>query len=264
MENGNSNQGNGDYTMPGVQAQGGMSDGQTYGGGEVSQYGQYGQSSQYGQYGQYNQYNQGVTQYAQDTQSRRGGGLKTIIILMAVLAVFAIGGMVFGMVMLITKDQEVAGLNETVSELQMRLNSVTGIGTASSDVAVSDYIYVAQWGVKIKIPDELRVVSYDYSWSDNDERLGVLAVKDDGGALPNFVSAIQARKGGLGSITRTVEGYGYPYGKLIFSYNGYDYYFEPMQAVFSTDEVDIAMEKEAKSLVGTMLSNAENYSPIQE
>ena len=208
-------------------------------------------------------YSVGSVQPVQPVQIKDDNAMKKIMILMIILALFAIGGMFFGMTMLISKNQEVGKLNETISEQKFQLEKDSNIGVTAPDTNTNDYIYVGQWGLKIKVPEGIRLMGYDFERNNGNESLWVTGIRSESESVPSFIPSV-LQSGGLASVARTVEGYGFPYGRLIFTYGGYDYYYTPSQVTYSTDEYDIALENEARELVGTMLTNAENYSLIEE
>ena len=115
---------------------------------------------------------------AAKAQKKAGAG-KNALIAAVVFALLAIGGTGFGVWAMmdgqaqkekIEKDlkSQISSLKQSNEELQAKLNesssnnssdsgdTIINIDT-NSDVNPEDYIYVGEWGMKIKIPEGLRL-----------------------------------------------------------------------------------------------------------
>lgn len=135
------------------------------------------------------------------------------------------------------------------------------------------YIYVGQWGIKIKIPENLKNLHYNYQgegadrfeYSDGsikifDHNASISVGGTDGegdGIAPDFA------KQGIGDITRYKEGSYECQAScptFVVAIDGYEYYYSHPQAVSSQSQSDIEWEMASVKLVQNMLSTAENYS----
>lgn len=143
--------------------------------------------------------------------------------------------------------------------------------------ASSEYIYIGEWGIKLKIPDELVKVSYIY---DGTDWQGVTSIRVTGlpkeldylpteaGEMPAFadlrsgISPVNLNLDGLGVLSRVPKDepgdktacpdeY---LGEVVHSDKNYCYLYSHPQAVFSTDELEQKHEAEATKLVQELLT----------
>ncbi len=95
------------------------------------------------------------------------------------LVILALGGIGFGVWAFISKGQEVDRLNK---QIEMIKSSQTVLNPTSDDnsdddtttavIDTTEYIYVGEWGIKIKIPENLANVSYKVRSFDNGDYAG--------------------------------------------------------------------------------------------
>ena len=200
-----------------------------------------------------------------------------VILGMVFLVLLAAGGIGFGVWEMMDGNSQKEQLNEQIatlktqnSELMDKLENnttenidvVIDEGTGST-INTADYIYVGEWGLKIRLPDELKKASYAlYAYQSSDEKsLCVSGVAGEENGLPAFAE-LSANNPGLGCIGRKskdVTGY---YGKIVFSDEKYDYVYNGPQAVFSTDENEKNLEVESVRIIQQMFSDENNYSKI--
>ncbi len=182
-----------------------------------------------------------------------------ILPLIVVLMIFA-GGMFVMATHFIDKVE-----NDIFEDVDC-ISDVNNIDTET--VNTKDYIYVGEWGLKIKIPNELNYVGYNF-WPSEDsvyEHLYINGVSGNDSKMPEF--AKMSNYMGLGVVTRYLtsadqEVYPNTYlGYLVFSDDTYSYYYSGSQAYYSTDEDELILEKASRDVIETMLENPDNYSKI--
>lgn len=148
---------------------------------------------------------------------------------------------------------------------------------AEIKIASSEYIYIGEWGIKLKIPDELANVSYIYDGTDLE---GVTSIRVTGlpktfdytsaeaGEIPAFADLrgndmpVGLNLSGLGILSRIpkVESGDKTIcsdehlGEVVYSDKKYCYLYNHPQAVFSTDELEQKYEVEATELVQKLLT----------
>lgn len=182
------------------------------------------------------------------------------LIMIIVLAILAIGGIAFGVITFISNTQEIAKLNDTIIEQETALQDNIALAK-TDDNSTNKYIYIGEWGIKIKIPEELSWVGYDFMPSDKTSSIAVYGAKGQFDARPEFLNAIDPGSG-YGFITRAPLGYGSVGGLKVFSNGGYDYYYTILQKAITDNAEQAELESASKALVETMLTTVDNYSPI--
>ena len=129
------------------------------------------------------------------------------ILAIVLLLIIAAGGVGFGVWAYVDGNTQREQLNAQVNDLQQENaelqeqlasgGSTTGTGTGSGTegeiVNTSDYIYVGEWGIKIKIPENIQVASYEISNWDSDNSAGTAlcvsgSTSGHDGATPSFLS----------------------------------------------------------------------------
>ncbi|MBR3052054.1 hypothetical protein IKG60_00340 [Candidatus Saccharibacteria bacterium] len=203
--------------------------------------------------------NQSYQTYQQQTPENSSNNRLSLIIIV-ILAVFAIGGIAFGAIIFINSSQEIAKLNDTISTQEIAISQNTTLDP-TTDGSPSDYIYVGEWGVKIKIPAELSWVGYSFSPSNTTSTIAVYGAKGQFDTRPSFLNFPEST-GGFGYVTRAPIGYGSVGGIKIFSSGGYDYFYEILQQANTDDTEEAALEASSKALIEAMLTTPDNYSPI--
>ncbi len=228
----------------------------------------------------------------QDTDSK---GLKITTIVMSIIALCGIGFGIYGM---IQKNSSIAdlkvqiknedGTTTTIETPKIETTTVNGDTTVTitdSNVTTEnpeDYIYVGEWGLKIKIPEGLDKVGYSLQQAligigqTAITSLSVTGVKGFDGRLPGFVS----ENFRLGVVTRVLKGSfddigtnggasepnenekacGTGIGYLVYSDGTYNYCYHHPQGLYSTGDELQGLEIESANLVQDMLRNSNNYS----
>lgn len=205
-----------------------------------------------------------------------GKGLIAGMIVCAILAVAGIGFGVWAMMDGNAKTDElnsqVAKSNAQVAQLQKQneelieeAKNAKGSGSSSDvdeSVNSADYIYIGEWGIKIKMPEDLNVINYSLSDGDTyGEYLSVSGAKEkNNGVTPKFAHLDMFS----GSIVRSNSDDGfYPYGILVYTDNaGKKYYYEGPNGIPDLPEEDYKLWEEVKELLKESLTNPENFSAI--
>jgi hypothetical protein len=202
---------------------------------------------------------------------------------MIMLAILAAGGIGFGVWTMLDGNSRSQKKDEQILQLQSQLaeksevvvedgttvvDDESGDSTTSTSVANStDYIYVGEWGLKIKIPDSLSTVSYRFSHEAGFTKVTVWGVDCSGGRcqfFPNYAN-VNENTYGMGSITRYPKGTTFNEASsptLVFSDESYDYYQYHPQMVYTTDNPsdEAQWEMDGINTIDEMLSNPDNYS----
>jgi hypothetical protein len=192
------------------------------------------------------------------------------------LLILALGGIGFGVWAFMDKNDQVDKLNKQIQDLRNSTSSVTpepDEPTGATLIADDGYIYVSEWGLKVKIADGLNYVSYSFKHSGGADQtestmLAIWATTAD--TLSDFANPYK-NNDSLGAIGRTKKGtyeaMGYTENNgcgmdagLVFSDDEYNYCVEGPQVTYSTAEEDVALEVSSSSLIKTMLETEDNYS----
>ena len=121
------------------------------------------------------------------------GGKKTGWVLAVVLLlIIAAGGVGFGVWAMMDSNAQKDALNSQISTLKKQ-NSELQSDLDNSDVDTADYIYVGEWGLKFKIPENLTNVSYRvHNWDEaNSAGTGLCvsgATTGHGDSAPTFLN----------------------------------------------------------------------------
>ena len=209
-------------------------------------------------------------------KERKTGWILAIILLLLIAA----GGVGFGVWMWMDGNAQKEALNNQISDLQQtnnnlmaqldNANSTVSVDADGNEVNTADYIYVGEWGLKIKIPEDLVSVNYAVGFEDGTQMVKIAGVsKPDGSGwvLPDFAD-ISKNVSGLGMVARYPKGAEMPATsgpQLIFSDDEYDYYYYHRQIAYSVDindESNLDWETKTIDVITEMLTSAENYSSI--
>lgn len=205
---------------------------------------------------------------------------KKQIIGMSILSIVAVAGVIFGVYGMNSQNQEIEKLKVQVAEAttgqkteletdKITITSPDGTTTEITDSAAiansEDYVYVGEWGIKIKIPENLSEVSYIY----NNGHFGSLCLtgaKYDGQQYgPEFLNIFNNY---LGCITRvanyqnTIDDREYNSDYAVYKDGDYYWVYQGPQAFFSENESEQQWEYESSQLIKEMLENSNNYSKI--
>lgn len=136
--------------------------------------------------------------------------------ILAVLAAAGIGLGVTGLILNNGAKREVADLqaevdqkNDAIKKIeeqlgaQVEIEEETDTGEVSEEVKVSaatDYIYVGEWGIKIKVPEDLTSVTYTFVGGK--DRIYISGAKRGEQYYPTFLENSAERGSGMGVLHR--------------------------------------------------------------
>ena len=212
---------------------------------------------------------------AVDSKQKSGNSLKITTTIACIVAVCGIGFGVYGMMQSSQKDSQISDLKVQIDDLN---GKIAALGTgeikvndendAINEIVDStkenpeDYIYVGEWGIKIKILNELSNISYEYlgdGYHRSCRTLGVSASTKGDGSKPSFVKTGGDNGDYLGYVMRCPKEDFYPYGAVInIDDPNYSYYYERIQHYITQTD----WESESVDTVNNMLMNPDNYSAI--
>ena len=166
------------------------------------------------------------------TEKKTGNGM---LIGMILCALIALGGVGFGVWAMMDGNSQVAKKDEQIADLRGQLaekseavvEDITVVDVEGDNVGtsvnVADYIYIGEWGLKIRIPEGLQN-KIDYNFSNGD----YLEITDFSGNY-TYGQKIDWNTANLLMISRSVTGTidfencMTSCSKLITTLNGYDY-----------------------------------------
>ncbi len=220
---------------------------------------------------------------AQGTSGRKINKMMVGMIALGVIAVSGIGFGIWAMVSSSSQreqyESKINTLNQQNSKLKKELEDTGSTVVVDDEVDeeikletepaknenTSAYIYIGEWGLKIKISSELEKVGYAFVQNADSSKVNVFgAVKRSGGegAFPDFAN-MNKNTIPLGTVTRSAKGTEMPIAsapELVFSDEQYDYYYSHPQAVYSDTEDEGNWEIDSVDVVKDMLKNKDNYS----
>ena len=204
-----------------------------------------------------------------DNKQKSGNVLKIVTAIACIVAVCGIGFGVHGIVQSTQKDGQISDLKVQIKEddgtittiktpeIENTPNGGTTITITDSTMInenTEDYIYVGEWGVKIKIPENLKGISYIY---DNHSHLNlcVSGIANGGQYAPEFAD-IRKNTNGLGCIMQYFDNELTEEQKQTASFSNDDFYlvYSHPQAVYSTDKDEQDWEVESTNLIQEMLT----------
>ena len=189
----------------------------------------------------------------------------TLAIVTSVLAVIFLICAVVGLVLAVGKNDALETANaelESKSAIVAALETTAGKSIKSPDdipvfQTTHGYIYISEWGIKIKIPDQLTSISYIL---DQKYRPSICfnAIKNSATTFPAFADVAQ-NPGGMGCLTRVAvsEGNadkeGRSFGLLVKTIDDYNYFYTDPARVFSQEPAEQGIEQESAQLIKSML-----------
>lgn len=206
-----------------------------------------------------------------DKQVKKFSTLSVIFgILTAIFTVLAVVGLVFAL----NNQTKIASLEKDVAAKDLIIKAVeetTGVSpiTDPSEVpiykATTGYIYISEWNIKIRIPDNLENVSYILNNINFHQSICFNATQKNVQYFPDFAN-IALNPGRMGCLTRikTAEGEfdattGISYGEKVFTYKEYSYFYTGA-VEYSKDEANLGLERTAIQYIYNMLKdNIEQY-----
>lgn len=141
-------------------------------------------------------------------------------------------------------------------ETDTKINSVEDVPDYNS---VSGYIYISEWGIKIKMPDDLHEVSYILDQKFRPQICFNGLETSVTNVFPAFAD-IDRNPGGMGCLTRveTSEGNsddsGKSFGELAYTSGKYNYFYSAPEKVFAETASEQGLEKTAVQLIKNMLT----------
>lgn len=197
--------------------------------------------------------------------------VKTYMILAIVFGAFAFIGIILGissLVSSISTSNKLAAADLALNNANAIIAKVeedTGVKITSPDNVpaynpVIGNIYISEWGIKFKIPDDLENVSYIL---DQKYRPQICFTGNKTGIkyFPAFAD-IDKNPGGLGCVTRvaTSEGdkdkdTGVSFGQPVYSYGEYNYFYNAPASHYSEDAAEQGLEDTAVQIIKNMISN---------
>ena len=192
---------------------------------------------------------------------------KILAIVFGVFALILLGLSIWGLIASVTANNELTKAKSIVNSQAAIIAAVedtTGVTIAVPDDVPSyqtphGYIYLDDWGVKIKVPEDLTSVSYIY---DQKYRPSICfnGLKKGVQYFPAFADIAQ-NTGGMGCLRRVevnegnADSDGRSFGELVFTdNNGYNYFYVAPSQVFASDPAEQGLEQTAVQLIKTMLS----------
>ena len=196
---------------------------------------------------------------------------KIYMILSIVFGAFAFIGIILGIWSLVanittsnklaTADLALNNANAIIEKVEADTGvTITSPSNVPAYAPVSGNIYITEWGIKFKIPDDLENVSYIL---DQKYRPQICFTGNKIGIkyFPAFAD-IDQNPGGLGCATRvaTSEGdtdkdTGNSFGQKVFTYGEYNYFYTGPTTHFSQDAAEQGLEDTAVQIIKNMISN---------
>ena len=182
---------------------------------------------------------------------------KKMMLMAAGLVVVAVAGVIFGVVAMVRQGQIVGELEEQIANAAMN-------GGSEDDGIEGDYIYLKDWGLKIKIAAGLTNLSYNYQ-DDEYAEVQIWGAKKDSSAnyTPNFAKQ-SSNSSPLGTVIRIARYERGAAGRLIWYDDYYNYYYQGPSGVPNVEEDEMSWWVESYLLIKEMLTNADNYTGIEE
>ena len=188
-------------------------------------------------------------------------------------------GMLFGLIFAIILA--IGGVGFGVWTMMNPKTDTPNCSNTGSDVDPGEYIYIGEWGLKIKVPEGLSYVSYLFrhsGWTADIEETTLSVYGTVSDYMPDFANSRNNDSIGLGELVRFhKDTYNWPEyedydeilktcgganATLIFSSGDYNFCYTPPQSVYSVTEDDQELETETVELIKQMLTNEENFSEI--
>lgn len=179
---------------------------------------------------------------------------KKMMMGLAALVLVAVGGVTFGIVATVKQSHTTQALEEQIANTVSKEN----------DDIDGEYIYLRDWGLKVKIVMGLTELSYNYQNDDYAEVL-IWGAKQDKSAnyTPDFAKQTK-NSGPLGTVVRVPRYERAAAGRLIWYDDYYNYYYQGPSGVPQVSEDEMSWWVESYLLIKDMLTNADNYVKIED
>lgn len=99
----------------------------------------------------------------ENNKQNGGNGLKIITVIACIVAACGIGFGVYGMIQSSQKDSQISNLKAQISGQVTDIDKTTVAEGDSTNQREQGYLYLDEFGIKIKLPDNALVTSYAYS-----------------------------------------------------------------------------------------------------
>lgn len=208
-------------------------------------------------------------------EAKKSSGSKMPMIALAILAVLGLGFGVFGMVLAGGKSSEIASLKEDNAKKTEAINKIEeNLGTEVIKVeeengtekveiveiattSSGQYVYIGQWGIKLRIPDEIGSVQYTFDGYATNQAFCVSGQKKGAQAVAKFadlLGSVHESAGPMGCLTRTTDKTGpTPSATRVYEDDNYSYVYAGPQAIMG-DEWTKDEEVETVGLIKKMLT----------
>ncbi len=168
---------------------------------------------------------------------------------------------------LTTANSKLKNANTIISAIEEStgVSPITSVADLPVYKATTGYIYLSEWNIRIKIPNDLENVSYILNQNRYHPSICFNAVQKNIQYFPDFAN-IALNPGRMGCLTRipVSDGSldattGISYGTQVFTYKDYNYFYTgPID--YSKDEANLGLEHTAQQIVKNMLTdNIEQY-----
>jgi hypothetical protein len=205
---------------------------------------------------------------------KSGKGAKIVATIASVVALAGIGFGVYGMIQAnSTKDLKIEvknadGTTSTIEadKIEVKDGNTAVISEPTEKEDSSRYVYLGEWGLKIKLDDNMEFATYLYSYNTDQafSYVHVSGAPKNGQVVPKYAD-FDVCSLGLGAVSRVpVERYeaekDNDYAREPFmTRDGYAYFYSHPQALCSDDRDG---ELKMAEYIEKMLSNPDNYSAI--
>ncbi len=218
-----------------------------------------------------NQQTNGTASSHQSTLTPEQQKTKMFVTLSIVFGALAFVGIILGIWSLVSNistsnklklaQDELSFKNSIINKIEEDTGTtIVSIDTVPEYTAVTGNIYISEWGIKFKIPDDLENVSYTL---DQKYRPQICFAAHKSGIkyFPAFAD-IDKNPKGVGCATRvaTYEGdsdkdTGMSFGQKVYTYGDYNYFYNAPETHFSEDAAEQGLEDTAAQIVKNMISN---------
>ena len=218
------------------------------------------------------------------SKQKNGGGLKAFAAIASIVALAGIGFGVYGMIQANNASEknkdlkiQVTNADGTVSTIEadkIEVKDGDNVAVVTEPVKTENadrYIYVSNWGLKIKLDDNMEFATYIYNYDRSDlySVIYVSGAPKNNQIVPSYTD-LNNCKLGLGAVSSVgvdryeVDKANYKEGDAyirepFMTRDGYAYFYSHPQAICSDDKDG---EVKMASYIENMLSNPENYSAI--
>lgn len=135
-------------------------------------------------------------------------------------------------------------------------------------IASPDYIYIGEWGIKVKVPEGLKNISYRFNniqfAATEETEAFVIESLCVSGILDTMTFTPEAfridNQAGLGCLSRTTNAAHADSPDIVKELDGYYYEYAHPQAILSVDEQEQKQEAEVTKLIEQMLTNSDNLT----